>query len=190
MAPTVHASATLGHAHFPPVGGAVTDAAVAGRVHQGFQQHGLHPVVRQPVGRQLVRGARQDMTGEVGNLGPGENQKAAVIDHQRKIAWAHRIGPADPGIARSHAPGGAGEQQSGQRRQFRLRGPHPVAQLGPEGRAVTEVVIAVEILPKEASLVRILDQLQLNGPVAIERAREQVVGGGRICGEFRQRCTV
>jgi hypothetical protein len=62
--------------------------------------------------------------------------------------------------------------------------------LGSEGSAVAKVVKAVEVFAKEASLVGILDQLQLNGPVEIERAWEQVVRGGWIRGEFRQRCTL
>src|SRR5271163_2751677 len=48
-------------------------------------------------------------------------------------------------------------------------------------------MIAVEILTKETSLGGILDQLQVNRPVWIERTWEQVVGGGLVRGELRQR---
>src|SRR5450755_351999 len=105
------------------------------------------------------------MAGEVGDARPGKNEKSAVIDHSGEIELAQGVGPGDPGIARSHAPRGAGEQQTGQRRQFGVGRANPVAQLCTEGSAVAKIMIAVEVFAKETSLASVLDQLQLDGPV-------------------------
>src|SRR5215469_15378381 len=63
------------------------------------------------------------MAGKMRNACPRKNQKAAVVDHQRQIAFAHLVAPADELVACRHAPGSAGEQQGGQWRQIRLA-PH------------------------------------------------------------------
>jgi len=50
----------------------------------------------------------------MGDMNPGQDEEAAVIDEEGKVGLAGGVTPADPGVARSHLPGGAGEQQAGQ----------------------------------------------------------------------------
>src|SRR5258707_4066891 len=86
MAGTIHAAASLRHTDRDPVGGAITDTPIACWIHQGFQQHGFDPVVRQPVAGQLLRGAGQDMASEVRN--PGDRKSTRLNSSHANISYA------------------------------------------------------------------------------------------------------
>jgi hypothetical protein len=152
LAGAIHAAAPLGEADLDPVGGAITGAREAGRVHQGFQQKRLDLIGGAPVSRKLASGLREEVAGQMADTNPRQNQEAAVIDDLGKVGLASGIRPADPNVAGSHFPGGAGEEQAGQQRKGRLLGADEVAELGAVGNAITEVVIALEILVKEVTI--------------------------------------
>jgi hypothetical protein len=75
-----------------------------------------------------------------------------VIDYPGKVGSASSIRPADPSVAGSHLPSGAGEEQAGQQRKGRLLGADPVAELGAVVDALTEVVITLQMLVKQVTI--------------------------------------
>jgi len=152
LAGAIHAAAPLGDANLDPVGGAITGARETGGVHQGFQQKRLDLIAGSPVLRKLLGGLREEMAGEIADTNPRQNQEAAVIDDLGKVGLASGVTPADPSIAGSHFPGGAGEQQAGEEGKGRLSGADQVAELGAVGDAITQVVVALEILVKEVTI--------------------------------------
>jgi hypothetical protein len=152
LAGAIHAAAPLGEADLDPVGGAITGARETGRVHQGFQQQGLNVVEGLPVLGKLMGGACQEMAGQRAEVNPGQNEEATLIDDLGKMGLASSVTPADPSVAGSHFPGGAGEQQAGEEGEGSLLGADEVAQLGAVGNAITQVVVALEILVKEVTI--------------------------------------
>ena len=113
------------------------------------------------------------MTGEMGYAGPGQDQKTAVVHDSWKVGLTRGVAPTDITVPRGHAPGGTGEQERSQRRQVRLRRAHPVAQLCPVRSAVAEIVMLLEILPEQTPARRVLNPFQLQGPVLVQRPRQQ-----------------
>src|ERR1017187_2452123 len=172
FAASIHAPAALRETGLCPVGGAITTAAITRCIYQRFQQHRLSAVSGEPVAGQLPRRQREDMAGQIGHSHPGHDQKAAVIDYQRKIGLADCLVPADVLIPRRHLPGGAGEQQAGQQWAGRLQGANEIAQLCAVRHFVTEVVVTLNILPKQTAVVAAVEQLQLHGKVIADGTGE------------------
>ena len=98
------------------------------------------------------------MASQVGHLDPRQNQKAAVVDQQRKIGAACVITPSDPAVTWRHLPSPAGEQQTAQ--HILRPGACQVAQLRAVGNAIAQGMIALDILLKQTAADRIRDQLQ------------------------------
>jgi hypothetical protein len=152
LAGAIHAAAPLRDAHLDPVGGAITGARETDRVHQGFQQKRLDLIGGAPVLGKLAGGVREERAGKIADTHPRQNQEAAVIDDLGKVGLASGVTPSDPSVAGSHFPGGAGEQQAGEEGEGRLLGADEVAELGAVGNAITQVVVALEILVKEVTI--------------------------------------
>ena len=114
-----------------------------------------------PIGGKAVSRKRKNVTGKMRDAGPRQNEETAVIDYAREVGLASGIVPTDELIPRSHAPGGASEQQGSQWRQFRLRGccSHKIAQLRAEGSAVSEVMMELQILAKELAVGGVFDEM-------------------------------
>jgi hypothetical protein len=93
----------------------------------------------------------------VGYFNPRQNQKATVVDEEGKIGLASGIAPSDPGIARRHFPGGAGEQQAGQ--HIPRWSAHQVAQLRTVGNPISQRMITLDELLKQAAAGEVFDQL-------------------------------
>lgn len=72
-------------------------------------------ILGQPIGLDTPRDAGEQMTGQVRNVHPGQDEEARVVRHQRQIARACRCQPTDPGIARAAFSRCRAEQQAGHR---------------------------------------------------------------------------
>src|ERR1039458_3924417 len=91
------------------------------------------------------------------------------------VGLAGCLAPTDVGIPRRHFPGGAGEQQAGQHRAGRLRGTHEITELCPDGHLVTEIVVALKVVSKQTAVIAVVEQLQLDGKVIVDRARARTL---------------
>jgi hypothetical protein len=149
---TVHAAAPLREADLDPIGGAITGARETGRVYQGFQQKRLDLIGGAPVGGKLAGGLGEEVASQIADMNPRQDQEAALINDLREVGLASGVTPADPSVAGSHLPGGAGEEQAGQSGKGRLLGADEVAELSAVGNAITQVVVALEILVKEVTI--------------------------------------
>src|SRR6266568_693205 len=118
----------------------------------------------------LAARQQENMAGQVPDSHPGQNQKAAVVDHPRQVRLAHRWTPADVGIARRHLPGRAGEQQTRQQGMGRLQGTDKITQVRAVGHLVAEIMITLDILAKQKAVGAVVEQLQLNREVIADRA--------------------
>jgi hypothetical protein len=161
LAGTIHAAAPLRDADLDPIGGAITGARETGRVHQGFQQKRLDLIGGPPVLRKLTGGVGEEVAGQIANTNPRQDQEATVIDNLGKVGLASGVTPADPSVAGSHFPGGAGEEQTGEEGKGRLLGTDQVAELGAVGDAITQVMVALKILVKEVTIGGSLNEEKL-----------------------------
>ena len=109
----IHTAAPLGGADMNPVCGAITGAGITFRVDKGFEQQRFDAIGVKPIIRKLMGHKREDFTGELWNLDPGEDEKAAVVDNARKVAPANLIAPPYPMIARFNFQSRAGKEQTG-----------------------------------------------------------------------------
>ena len=103
---------------------------------------------------------REDLAGKLGNLDPGKDQKPAVVDDPRQVAFSSLITPTDPVLAGSHFQGGTGEKQAGENPVREGATANKVAELGSIGNLIAEVVIALDILAKKVSGIAFCDQIQ------------------------------
>src|ERR1017187_9056645 len=157
LSAAIHAPAALRETYLCPVGGAITAAVITRPIHQCFQQHWLSAISGKPIAGQLPRRQGEDMAGQVRRPDPGQNEKAAVVDYQRQVVLAGRLAPTDARIPGRHLPGGAGEQQAGQHRAGRLWGANKIAKLRAVGHLVTEIVVALNILPKQTAVIAAIE---------------------------------
>ena len=110
---SIHASASLSGADMNPVCGTIAGAGEAFGIDKGFEQQRFNTIGVQPIVGELMDGKRKDFAGKVWDLNPGKDEKAAVIDNARKVAFASWIAPADPMVARRNFQGSAGKEQAG-----------------------------------------------------------------------------
>src|SRR6266487_1555720 len=115
------------------------------------------------------------MAGQVWDPDPGQNEKAAMVDDQRQVGLAGYLAPTDARIPRRHLPGGAGEQQTSQDWAGRLCGVDKIAKLRAIGHLVTEIVVTLNILPKQTAVLAAVEQLQLDRKVIADRASERIL---------------
>jgi hypothetical protein len=88
-----------------PVGGPIADTAIATAIDEGLQAMERVAILRRPIGLDALRDAREEMTGQVRNPDPGQDEKAGVVCHVGQVALARQGTPTDPGIARAAFPG-------------------------------------------------------------------------------------
>jgi hypothetical protein len=106
-------------------------------------------------------------------MDPRQNQEAALINDLREVGLASGVTPADPSVAGSHFPGGAGEEQAGQSGKGGLLGAHEVTELGAVGNAITQVVVALQIVVKEATIRGSLNEEKFQREVKAQRSLER-----------------
>src|SRR5258708_29187565 len=93
-------AATGGLPAMDPVGGLITGAAVAGGLHESLQEHRPIAIALLPIVRELPSDEGEDFRGQSLGLDPRQDQEACVVDHERQIAPALRLIPADETLAR------------------------------------------------------------------------------------------
>ena len=81
----VVAPASLGGPYMGPARGLVDGAGVARGLDEGLNEHRRDVVALGPVGGQAPAHDGEDVRAEVGDLDPGQDQEARVVDHQRQV---------------------------------------------------------------------------------------------------------
>ena len=122
-----------------PVGCMVASAAMAGRLDEGFQEHGAVALTRLALGGQLPLNEREDLRCQTFGLDPGQNQEAGIVHHQGEVPLPRVLLPADEALARGEFPGAGAEAQQG---DLALVGEDEVATLTAGQGRVTEMVVA------------------------------------------------
>ena len=95
-----------------------------------------------PVRRDARGDAAQEMTGQVGDADPGEDEEAGVVDDPGQRDGALGRGPADPPVTRGTVPCGGAEHDTGHRAAG--AGLHPALEVLADPGLVAEVVMGVE----------------------------------------------
>ncbi len=102
----VLSSTTRGQPYVQPIGRAVAVSLESLDIHQCFNQPGTYAVRLFPIVAECTHGQGQNMTGQIGDSYPGEDQETAVTDQVLEVGLASIVVPADPGISGFHAPCG------------------------------------------------------------------------------------
>jgi hypothetical protein len=97
-----------------PVGGPIADTAIAAAIDQALQAIEGVAILGHPIGLDAPRDSREQMTGQVRNPNPGQDEKSRVVRHVGQVALTHRRRPTDPSIARATLEGRRAKQQAGQ----------------------------------------------------------------------------
>lgn len=158
----IHAAATLSAAEIDPIGSPIAGAAITGTIHEGLEKQRSIAVEIVPILGQAMSGERKDFAGQPLDVDPGEHEESGVTDDELESAFAFEVTPADPGVARGHLPGGAGEEEAGEPATRELLRIDEVAEVGAERDAIAEVVVAVDELLEDDTegLIAGLDEVQ------------------------------
>ena len=120
-----------------------------------------------PVGRQLAGAEGEYVTGQVGDVHPGQEQETALADEVLEVSPPGLIIPADPAVARLHAPGGAAVLENTEDFRGGSAGLNQVTQMSAEGSGAAQVVVAFEEVTGLLAPLRVIGQHQpdrLNAP--------------------------
>src|SRR5277367_4696195 len=98
--PPAGAAESLRVPHVDPVRRPIHRPAKTLRVHKGPQQQHAMTEGGLPIARQTPWAERQNPRPQIENMPVGQDEKAAVVDHQLQAAVALAKVPADPAIAR------------------------------------------------------------------------------------------
>jgi len=169
-------AAPEGGAEALPVRGPVAGAAEAGGIHEGLHQPGARPEPRGPVLREAGQGPGQHVGGEVPDRDPGEDEKAAVVDHPVQVGVPLGRGPADPLVPHAQDAGGGAEGQSRHGAALEAR---QVLEAMAEQLPIPEIMIAAHQPVPERLHRRVARQLDRNRRRRMHRAlhRRGVEGG-------------
>src|SRR3989304_1417689 len=111
-----------------------------------------------PVLREAARGHGQKCRGEVAGGDPRENEETRIVDDKVEMALTLGGSPADEEVARGGLPSRRAESQESD--NFPL-GLSEVAELRARQRAVSEIVVALDVLVPEQGLCPRGDKFQL-----------------------------
>jgi len=92
--------------HVDPVCGLVAGAFEPGGVHKGLGQPHRSVIKGLPVPVQDFHVRGQDLGGQMGDLHPGQNQKAHIVHHLVQVAFPGLLVPADEAVSGDDLPGG------------------------------------------------------------------------------------
>ena len=159
----VFLSPPLGDSDGDPVGGHVAGSPEAVHLDEGLEEDGGVVVALLPVVRKASCRHAKEHGGEIPRLDPGKDEKAGVVDDERKILLLLFCGPADKGIPGSGFPGGGTEAHAG---QGGLPRPGDVADLCARKSLVAEVMPGVDKVVPEFGLEAFRDGAESQiGPV-------------------------
>ena len=108
---TIIATTALRHADVESAGGSIDAAVISGTFHEGFAQHRGDMISSLPIGHDVGAHTREDVTSEVEDADPRQDEEAGVVDHQREVFDAQIEHPSDGGIMRGESPGGGEAEQ-------------------------------------------------------------------------------
>ena len=146
------------HADLLPVGGPVTCAVVARRIHEGLAENRSAPVPLLPHVRKLAHRHRKSPGGEIVDPDPRQDQEAAVRDRKMQPPVAVRSAPSDPRIASGQRPRRRLEQQAAEAAPFAIE--NEPAQVRSERTGAAEPVVPVNQFVPLRDLRRLRRQVQ------------------------------
>ena len=136
---TVIAGTAPGLTGEDPVCRPVTDAPEQGAVDKGFEQIDGMSILLFPVSADAAGNPGEDMTGQMGNPDPGQDEKAHVVRQVTQVAFPVLPCPADEGIPWRCFPGSGAKQETGQGTTMGIS--NQVFDVFPYGAPVGEVMI-------------------------------------------------
>lgn len=108
------AAAPRGVAHMLPVGGPVAGGGEAVALDEGLQPLETVAVLGPPVRVNAAGHRAEQVTGQMRNAHPGQDQKARVVGQLRQPLAPLRVDPTQKPVSRRTAPRGRPEQQTTQ----------------------------------------------------------------------------
>ena len=99
---TVIAGAALGLTGEDPVCRPVTDAPEQGAVDKSFKHIDGMSILFFPVFADAMGYPGEDMTGQMGNPDPGQDEKAHVVRQVTQVAFPAPVVPSDEGLSLIH----------------------------------------------------------------------------------------
>src|SRR6266487_6168687 len=139
----VHAAASCGLPNMQPVGSTVAGPAKTAAVHQRFQQQRSMTIMAFPIAWHVPSTQGENFAGESLDVDPRQDEKSSVVHDPLQVAAPLLLAPADPFVPRLHLPGGRRPEQTG---QLPILIPYPVAQVGAERHATSELVVSFHLL--------------------------------------------
>ena len=191
--------APLRHTDLLPVRRPVTGRFELRQIHKSLDQNRPQTVARLPIVGQLPNRHRQRPGGQKLHLNPGEDQKAAVVDHPIQPLHTRPLAPSDPLVAVRQRRRGRFKQQTAELTSVPVH--DEVAQMRTERPSVAQIMIPVYPhipFPNRARLRHLLQrerqqglQIALNGwlhlrlerpirlPERVQRLRNRPLPGQR-----------
>lgn len=111
---SVIAGSAFGLAEANPVGCFVASSLEAVALDEGLQQKDGMPVLAHPVAAYSFCDSRQNVTCQVRDRDPGQDEKPAVVGYQMHVCFALLCVPADERIPRPRFPCCRAEHEAGQ----------------------------------------------------------------------------
>ncbi len=145
---SVHSTAALSVAEINPVGSLVASSTKTSTLHQGFDQQRAIAIQAFPVIGQMAGSERKNHTGQSANGNIGWDQESTVGDNELEILFPLFGIPSDPGIARSHFPGGTGKLQTSDKLSRQFGRFNDIVQVSAKRDAIVEIMPAFNELFK------------------------------------------
>ena len=133
------AGAALGLAGKNPVCRLITNAPEQGSVNKGLQQIDGVTILLMPVSADTTGDPGEDMTGQMGNPDPGQDEEAHVVRQIPQVAFPFLLCPPDGGIPWCGFPCRGAKQETSQEAVLTIA--DQILEVFPDGAPVTQVMI-------------------------------------------------
>ena len=107
-------ASSLGETHMSPVSSLIAGSFESFAIHKGLQEGDRMVVDFLPVSWEDSRHCPQEVRCQMGNLDPGKDEEAGVVDDEVEVVLSLVSGPADEAVAWGDGPGGGAKSEGGQ----------------------------------------------------------------------------
>ena len=187
----VPSPSTLSKTHMNPIGSPITGSFKSCGIDEGLQKHNGMLIDPLPILRKQLGHPPQEMRSQMGNLYPGQNKEASILDDKRDVSISVGGTPSDEMIPAGHLPGSRSPAQAGQRVILMKS---DIFEMFAHGLPVTHVMIGrdeafIERLPGGAAHHSDLDRSKLlersvNGTLAVEGNLNRMTAPRTTSGSF------
>lgn len=108
-------ASSLGETHMSPVGRLIAGSFEPVAIHKGFQKDDRMVVEFLPVSGEDSGHCPQEVRCQMGNLDPGKDEEARILDNEMDVAISVTGLPSDEMVSRGHLPGCGSPTEASQR---------------------------------------------------------------------------